>query len=120
MLAGRPQDQRTPPIGLTLATIALGGLAGLMRRRPPVPPVAGGWHPLRVARKIRESEEVMSFVLMAPDASPLAPYQPGQHLPIRLHIPGICTTMFRLAPWSRPVTLQEGSSWMVMATVLPC
>lgn len=109
LLAGRAQDQRTPPIGLTLATTALGGLAGLMRRRPPVPSVAGAWHPLRVARTIRESEEVMSFVLMAPDGSPLVPYQPGQHLPIRLHIPGIAKPVVRTyslsdypAPAGRP------------------
>ncbi len=44
---------------------------------------------LRVVEKISESNDVTSFVFEARDGGPLAAFEPGQHLPIELSIPGI-------------------------------
>ena len=47
--------------------------------------------PLRslvVTRKVRESENVISFYLVPADEEPLAPFLPGQFLPLKLDIPG--------------------------------
>jgi ferredoxin-NADP reductase/MOSC domain-containing protein YiiM len=47
-----------------------------------------GFRSLIVERRERESETITSFYLVAEDAKPLAPFMPGQFLPIRLEIPG--------------------------------
>ena len=47
--------------------------------------------PLRslvVERKVGESENVISFYLVPEDGRPLAPFLPGQFLPLKLDIPG--------------------------------
>ncbi|MGI9521861.1 MAG: FAD-binding oxidoreductase [Hyphomicrobiaceae bacterium] len=43
---------------------------------------------LRLISKIRESEDVTSFTFEARDGGPLSSFDPGQHLPIELDIPG--------------------------------
>ena len=43
---------------------------------------------LRLVDKVRESEDVTSFVFEARDGGPLSYFEPGQHLPIELNIPG--------------------------------
>ena len=43
---------------------------------------------LRLIEKIRESDEVTSFVFEARDAGPLPVHEAGQHLPIEIHVPG--------------------------------
>ncbi|MGI9405122.1 MAG: pyridoxamine 5'-phosphate oxidase family protein [Hyphomicrobiaceae bacterium] len=43
---------------------------------------------LRMAEKTRESADVTSFVFEARDSGALAAFEPGQHLPIELRIPG--------------------------------
>ncbi len=45
---------------------------------------AGATRNLRLTRRIRESEDVTSFVFEADDGGPLPPFEPGQHLPIEL------------------------------------
>ena len=47
-----------------------------------------GVRSLRVVEKIRESEDVTSFVFAARDGGALAPFEAGQHLPIELDVPG--------------------------------
>lgn len=42
---------------------------------------------LRLIDKIRESDDVTSFVFEARDGGPLAAFEPGQHLPIELTLP---------------------------------
>ena len=42
---------------------------------------------LRLVEKIRESDDVTSFVFEARDGGPLAPFKAGQHLPIELEVP---------------------------------
>ena len=44
---------------------------------------------LRLIDKIRESEDVTSFVFEARDAGPLPAFEAGQHLPIELEVPGL-------------------------------
>lgn len=43
---------------------------------------------LRLVDKIKESSDVISFVFESRDGGPLANFEPGQHLPIELDIPG--------------------------------
>jgi ferredoxin-NADP reductase len=49
----------------------------------------------RVARKIRESDLVVSLYLEADDGLSLPPYRPGQHLQFRLNIPGQEIPLYR-------------------------
>lgn len=52
---------------------------------------AGGWRgtrPLRVVRKVRESEAITSFHFQAADGQPLMRFQPGQYLTLVLDIDG--------------------------------
>lgn len=44
---------------------------------------------LRLIEKIRESDDVTSFVFEARDAGPLPAFEAGQHLPIELEVPGL-------------------------------
>jgi ferredoxin-NADP reductase len=44
---------------------------------------------LRLIEKIRESEDVTSFVFEARDGGPLPAFEAGQHLPIELEVPGL-------------------------------
>ncbi len=47
-----------------------------------------GFRTLVVERKVPESETITSFYLVPEDGKPLAPFLPGQFLPMRLDIPG--------------------------------
>jgi len=44
---------------------------------------------LRVVEKIRESEDVTSFVLAPEDGTATVAFEPGQHLPIEIESPGL-------------------------------
>lgn len=50
---------------------------------------AGELRDLRVAEKIRESDDVTSFVFVASDGRPLPPFEAGQYLPLALDVPGL-------------------------------
>ncbi len=50
---------------------------------------AGDLRELRVADKVRESDDVASFVLVASDGRPLPPFEAGQYLPLSLDVPGV-------------------------------
>ncbi len=50
---------------------------------------------LRLAEKVRESADVISFVFEARDGGALAAFEPGQHLPIEVRIPGMAEPMRR-------------------------
>ncbi|MGI9388017.1 MAG: pyridoxamine 5'-phosphate oxidase family protein [Methyloligellaceae bacterium] len=43
---------------------------------------------LRLVEKVPESNDVTSFIFEARDGGPLAAFEPGQHLPIELCVPG--------------------------------
>jgi len=46
------------------------------------------WRPLRVSRVVEESNDIRSFYLEPADGAGLPHFQAGQHLPLRLDIPG--------------------------------
>lgn len=50
---------------------------------------------LVVKRKVRESDTITSFYLTRDDGAPLAPFLPGQFLPLKLDIPGHYKPVFR-------------------------
>ena len=50
--------------------------------------LATQWRPFKVTQIVDESSTIRSFHLQANDGAGLVPHQAGQHLPIRLSIPG--------------------------------
>jgi ferredoxin-NADP reductase/predicted pyridoxine 5'-phosphate oxidase superfamily flavin-nucleotide-binding protein len=53
------------------------------------------WRNLRVTRIVEESANIRSFYLAPGDGAGLPLFQAGQHLPIRLQLPGTSTTLIR-------------------------
>ncbi len=49
---------------------------------------ASRWRPFRVVRIVQESAQIRSFYLEPADSAGLLPHKAGQHLPIRLILPG--------------------------------
>lgn len=45
------------------------------------------WRPFRVSARVVESDVITSFVLAPADGAGIAPYQPGQHLPVAVVLP---------------------------------
>ncbi|MEE3626535.1 pyridoxamine 5'-phosphate oxidase family protein [Nitrospirillum sp. BR 11752] len=50
--------------------------------------LATRWRPFKVTRIVEESASIRSFYLMPDDGAGLIPHVAGQHLPIRLSLPG--------------------------------
>lgn len=46
------------------------------------------FHPVQVIDKVQESRTIWSFYLKPTDGRPVAQYQPGQHIVLRLAVPG--------------------------------
>ncbi|KAL7283859.1 hypothetical protein ACG7TL_003299 [Trametes sanguinea] len=46
-----------------------------------------GWRDFVVARKVNESDEIMSFYLKPKDGKPLEPYRPGQYISVQKFVP---------------------------------
>ena len=59
------------------------------------------WRKLKVTKVSEEAPGVRSFYFQAADGSTLPAYEPGQFLPIRLHVPGLA------APLTRTYTLSD-------------
>ena len=78
-----------------------GGNAGLAPSSVP-PPAWTGLRPLRVAEVRRESADVLSFVLEAPDRSPLPPPLAGQFLAVKLKVEGNSAGLIRSYSMSGP------------------
>ncbi|MDW5265835.1 MULTISPECIES: NO-inducible flavohemoprotein [Acidobacteriaceae] len=58
----------------------------------------GGWAgyaPLKVERKVVESETITSFHLVSPTGASLPPFQPGQYLGVKAHVPDSAFTQIR-------------------------
>jgi ferredoxin-NADP reductase/predicted pyridoxine 5'-phosphate oxidase superfamily flavin-nucleotide-binding protein len=53
------------------------------------------WRPLRVAKIVDESSVIRSFHLAPVDGAGLVPHAAGQHLPIRITLPGAETPSYR-------------------------
>jgi ferredoxin-NADP reductase/predicted pyridoxine 5'-phosphate oxidase superfamily flavin-nucleotide-binding protein len=62
----------------------------------------GSVRSLRLIDKVRESDDVTSFVFAARDGAPLPDFEAGQHLPVELDVPG------REAPVARTYSLSNG------------
>jgi len=60
-----------------------------------------GWRKLKVAEVRDETSGIKSFYFEAADGEPLPAFEPGQFLPIRLHVPG------HAAPLIRTYTLSD-------------
>jgi nitric oxide dioxygenase len=45
------------------------------------------WHQFRVAKKVRESDEITSFYLKPVDSKPLPSFKPGQYISVRVNVP---------------------------------
>lgn len=59
---------------------------------------AGGWEGYRafsVDRKVKESDVITSFYLVARDGGPLARFEPGQYVSVKMDIPGEEHTQIR-------------------------
>lgn len=50
--------------------------------------LAAQWRPFKVTKIVDESASIRSFYLQADDGAGLLPHEAGQHLPIRLSLPG--------------------------------
>lgn len=57
--------------------------------------LATRWRPFEVKKIVDESRSIRSFHLQPADGAGLIPHEAGQHLPIRLRIPGIDRPVFR-------------------------
>lgn len=66
--------------------------------------LAQHWRPYRVTHRVDESASICSFYLQPDDGAGLLPYLAGQHLPIRVQIPG------HAAPVMRAYTLSVAPS----------
>lgn len=71
-----------------LADLLIGQEERLYQAKAEAP---GGWRgarPFRIARKVKESEEITSFHLQAEDGGPLMEFLPGQYIGLRLENDG--------------------------------
>jgi ferredoxin-NADP reductase/predicted pyridoxine 5'-phosphate oxidase superfamily flavin-nucleotide-binding protein len=59
------------------------------------PAAVGAWRKLKVYKVSDEAPGMRSFYFQAADGSALAAYEPGQFLPIRLHVPGLAAPLIR-------------------------
>ena len=57
--------------------------------------VANAWRKLQVSKVSDEAPGVRSFYFQAADGSTLPAFEPGQFLPIRLHVPGLAAPLIR-------------------------
>jgi ferredoxin-NADP reductase/predicted pyridoxine 5'-phosphate oxidase superfamily flavin-nucleotide-binding protein len=62
------------------------------------------WRPFAVAAIVQESVSVRSFYLEPADGHAVAPHLPGQHIPIRVFVPG------QAAPLLRTYTLSDAAN----------
>ncbi|NIG53407.1 NO-inducible flavohemoprotein [Chitinophaga sp. Cy-1792] len=72
-----------------LASIMMGHEAGIYEQKTASHGGWTGWRPFIVKQKIKESEEITSFLLYPADNGPVADFQPGQYLSVRLFLPEI-------------------------------
>lgn len=62
---------------------------------------------LRLVEKVRESEDITSFVFEARDGAPLPMFEAGQYLPIELEVPGIDGPVSRTYSLSGPPSTER-------------
>jgi ferredoxin-NADP reductase/predicted pyridoxine 5'-phosphate oxidase superfamily flavin-nucleotide-binding protein/ferredoxin len=59
------------------------------------PSASGGWRKLKVVDVRDETQSARSFYLQSVDGAALPHFEPGQFLPIRLHVPGLAAPLIR-------------------------
>jgi ferredoxin-NADP reductase/predicted pyridoxine 5'-phosphate oxidase superfamily flavin-nucleotide-binding protein/ferredoxin len=58
-------------------------------------PASSGWRKLKVIDVREETPSARSFYLQSVDGAALPRFEPGQFLPIRLHVPGVAAPLIR-------------------------
>lgn len=95
-LTGRASVDFAPPSGcdangarrlVRFEVEAVVELRGVLPLRWELP--RGGLRELRVVEKVRESDDVTSFVLEASDGRPLPSFSAGQHVPVEVEVGGV-------------------------------
>lgn len=71
-----------------LADILIGREGQIYHAHETAPGGWTGWRSFTVSTRVRESENITSFVLTPTDGKPVMRHQPGQYLSFRLDIPG--------------------------------
>ncbi|WP_455844498.1 2Fe-2S iron-sulfur cluster-binding protein [Pantoea agglomerans] len=77
----------TPPDGVAPSSLMTGDWQAADERLRAAD-LASRWRPFKVVKVVDESATIRSFHLMPDDGAGLLPHLAGQHLPIRLHLPG--------------------------------
>lgn len=77
----------TPPDGVAPSSLMTGDWQAADERLRAAD-LASRWRPFKVLKVVDESATIRSFHLMPDDGAGLLPHLAGQHLPIRLHLPG--------------------------------
>ncbi len=70
-----------------LAELMAGHEQGIYNERTNTKGGWAGWRPFVVKRKVRESEEIISFYLYPSDGGAVSDFIPGQYLSVRLFLP---------------------------------
>ena len=68
---------------------------GALDSAPDSDSAPGGWRKLKVVDVREETPSARSFYLQSVDGAALPHFEPGQFLPIRLHVPGLATPLIR-------------------------
>ncbi len=75
-----------------------------LRASPPAPSLESPWKKLRIAAVHEETPMIRSFYFESTDGTPLASYEAGQYLPIRVPVDGLDK------PLTRTYTLSDASN----------
>lgn len=84
----------TPPDGVAPSSLMTGDWQAADQRLRAAE-LASRWRPFKVVKVVDESATIRSFHLMADDGAGLLPHLAGQHLPIRLQLPGTDKPLMR-------------------------
>lgn len=84
----------TPPDGVAPSSLMTGDWQAADERLRAAD-LASRWRPFKVVKVVDESATIRSFHLMPDDGAGLLPHLAGQHLPIRLQLPGTDKPLMR-------------------------
>lgn len=84
----------TPPDGVAPSSLMTGDWQAADERLRAAD-LASRWRPFKVIKVVDESATIRSFHLMPDDGAGLLPHLAGQHLPIRLQLPGTYEPLMR-------------------------
>lgn len=84
----------TPPDGIAPSSLMTGDWQAADQRLRAAE-LASRWRPFKVVKVVDESATIRSFHLMPDDGAGLLPHLAGQHLPIRVQLPGTDKPLMR-------------------------